>query len=219
MGRFEPAGLARSDLLRQALTHRSAGSRNNERLDFLGDSILDLVIAEELYRRFPNASEGDLSRLRARLVRRDTLANIARELKLGAQLVLGSGELKSGGKRRASILADALEAVLGAVFLDRGFDSCRGLVREWFAARLDSLPPAEELKDPKTRLQEFLQARQRALPRYRLVKAEGADHARTFHVRCEIDGVAEPTEASGSSLRRAEQECARLALDKIQGRT
>ena len=219
MAGFDAAGLARPDLMRQALTHRSAGSRNNERLEFLGDSLLDLVIAEELYRRFPDASEGDLSRLRARLVRRDTLANVARELDLGSQLVLGSGERKSGGKRRASILADALEAILGAVFLDRGFEACRELVASWFAARLDSLPPAEDLKDPKTRLQEHLQASQRPLPRYRLVKAEGADHARTFHVRCEIEGESDATEASGPSLRRAEQECARLALAKLRGRS
>ncbi len=215
---IDPSALVRSDLLRQALTHRSAGSRNNERLEFLGDSILDLAIAEELYRRFPDAPEGDLSRLRARLVKRDTLANLAREMNLGARLVLGSGERKSGGKRRKSILADALEAILGAVYLERGFGACQELVRDWFASRLDSLPPVEELKDPKTQLQEYLQARQCALPRYRLIRAEGADHARTFHVRCEVESADLAVEGSGSSLRQAEQECARLALDRIEGR-
>ena len=216
MSSFAPGErFARTELLQQALTHRSAGSSNNERMEFLGDSILDFVISDELYRRFPRASEGDLSRLRARLVRRDTLANLARELDLGSHLVLGSGELKSGGKRRDSILADALEAVLGAIYLDAGFSTCQNVIREWFAARLDSLPPAEELKDPKTRLQEYLQARKNALPHYRLLRAEGADHARTFHVRCEIEGVEVAAEATGSRLRKAEQESARRALQSI----
>ena len=204
-------------LLEQALTHRSAGNRNNERLEFLGDGILNFVVASELYHRFPDASEGDLSRLRAKLVRRDTLAAVAAELALGEVLIMGQGEMRSGGHRRASILSDALEAVLGAVYLDGGFDACAALIRRWYATRLESLPPAEQLKDAKTRLQERLQSRGLPLPEYELVDARGADHARTFRVACRIPAHAIEAFAEGSSRRKAEQAAAAGALQALAG--
>lgn len=208
---------ARPELLGEALTHRSAGRLNNERLEFLGDAVLNFLIAEALFRRVPAANEGDLSRLRANLVRRETLAEIAGEMSLGESLVLGPGELKSGGFRRNSILADALEAVIGAVYLDGGFDACAALVERLFASRLESLPSTESLKDPKTRLQEFLQGRQMPLPAYRLESEAGEPHKRVFHVTCDIEGLAEPVRASGRSRRAAEQEAARLALEALGG--
>lgn len=211
-----PYEFSRPELLGEALTHRSAGRPNNERLEFLGDAILNCVIAEALYHQVPDADEGALSRLRALLVRGETLARIAGELNLGEALALGSGELKSGGFRRRSILADALEAVIGAVYLDGGFEACRGLIRKLFASRLESLPAAESLKDPKTRLQEYLQARQAALPVYRLVAEQGEPHRRTFRVACEIPWLERPLEASGRSRRAAEQEAARLALQELE---
>ena len=202
------------ELLHAALTHRSmAGAPNNERLEFLGDALLNGIVAEALYHRCPQASEGDLSRLRATLVRGDTLARIARELDLGEQLRLGSGELKSGGFRRASILADALEALVAAVYLDSDFASCRSLVLHLFESRLDALPPVEQLKDPKTRLQEYLQARQRSLPVYTLRTVTGEAHARRFTIECSLEEVT--TVAEGSSRRKAEQEAARKALDRL----
>lgn len=211
-----PYQFSRPELLGEALTHRSAGRPNNERLEFLGDAILNCVIAEALYHQVPEADEGALSRLRALLVRGETLAQIAGELNLGEALALGSGELKSGGFRRRSILADALEAVIGAVYLDGGFEACRGLIRELFASRLESLPAAESLKDPKTRLQEYLQARQAPLPVYRLVAEQGEPHRRTFRVACEIPWLERPLEASGRSRRAAEQEAARLVLQELE---
>lgn len=207
-----PYRFDRPELLSEALTHRSAGRPNNERLEFLGDAVLNLLIAEALYHRVPDADEGALSRLRALLVRGETLAEIAGELNLGEALSLGSGELKSGGFRRRSILADALEAVIGAVYLDGGFKACRDLVGELFASRLASLPDTDSLKDPKTRLQEYLQARQFPLPVYRLVAEEGEPHRRRFRVACEIPGLDRPVEAGGRSRRAAEQEAARRAL-------
>lgn len=213
-----PYRFARPELLGEALTHRSAGSRNNERLEYLGDAVLNFLIAESLFRGVPDADEGGLSRLRANLVRRETLAEIAGELNLGEALVLGPGELKSGGFRRQSILADALEAVIGAVYLDGGFEACAELVDRLFRDRLDSLPSTESLKDPKTRLQEYLQGRQAPLPNYRLVSEEGEPHRRVFRVACEVDGVAEPVTASGRSRRAAEQEAARLALAVLESR-
>lgn len=206
----------RPELLAQALTHRSAGDRNNERLEFLGDGILNFVVADELFRRFPEATEGDLSRLRARLVRRETLAEIGAERRLGEALTLGQGELRSGGHRRTSILADAVEAVIGAIYLDAGFEACAAIVRAWFAERLANLPPAEALKDAKTRLQEFLQGRRMALPDYELDRAEGADHARTFHVIVRIPALGIEHRAAGSSRRRAEQAAAALALESLE---
>lgn len=211
-----PYRFARPELLGEALTHRSAGRPNNERLEFLGDAVLNFLIAEALYQRVPDADEGGLSRLRATLVRGETLAEIAGDLRLGEALSLGSGELKSGGFRRRSILADALEAVIGAVYLDGGFEACRELVRELFASRLASLPDTDSLKDPKTRLQEYLQSRQAALPVYHLVAEEGEPHRRTFRVACETPWLKAPVEASGRSRRAAEQEAARLALLELE---
>lgn len=203
-----------ADLLEEALTHRSAGGRNNERLEFLGDAILGLVIAEWLYELRARASEGELSRLRASLVNREALAELARSLSLGDFLKLGSGELKSGGFRRDSILADALEAVFGAVYLDGGFEPCRRLIRELYQERMASLPAVAELKDPKTRLQEYLQARQSPLPVYKLVRISGEDHAQQFTIECVLQ-AGERSEATASSRRRAEQEAARRLLEKL----
>lgn len=203
-------------LLELALTHRSCGKRNNERLEFLGDSIVNFVIADALYARFPAAREGQLSRLRARLVKGETLAEIARELKLGDYLRLGSGELKSGGFRRDSILADATEAVMGAIYLDSDLECCRGFILRWFEERLDELDLNESLKDSKTRLQEHLQSRRLALPEYELVAVEGEAHSQTFHIRCHVTGLSGPTEGVGSSRRQAEQESARKALVELQ---
>jgi len=201
-------------LLRTALTHRSAAGTNNERLEFLGDSILNFVIAEALFEHYPKAREGELSRLRASLVKGDTLADAARAIELGDYLNLGSGELKSGGFRRDSILADALEALLAAVYLDSDFATCRALIRRLFGQQLAALPAADQLKDPKTRLQEALQARQQALPVYDVLAVSGEPHDQKFTVRCTIDnGLV--TVAEGASRRKAEQEAARQALRQL----
>jgi ribonuclease-3 len=202
-------------LLRQALTHRSLGTPNNERLEFLGDGVLNMVVAELLFRARPGADEGDLSRLRARLVREATLAEVARDLALGDELRLGSGELKSGGYLRESILADALEAVVGAVYLDGGFDAARALISEWMQPRVEALPDAEKLKDAKTRLQELLQGRGAARPVYELVDESGADHARRFTVRCRVELLDGPITATAGSRRRAEQRAATVTLERI----
>lgn len=199
-------------LCRQALTHRSAHANHNERLEFLGDALLGMLIAEYLYDTYPRADEGQLTRTRATLVNRETLAAIARELALGEHLVLGEGELKSGGWRRDSILANALEALIGAVFLDGGIDACRACVRRIYAARLATHDPSESVKDPKTALQEYLQARQQALPRYETTGVDGPPHEQVFTVRCDVEALAEPVCASGRSRRRAEQAAARTAL-------
>jgi ribonuclease-3 len=204
-------------LLRAALTHRSVGAANYERLEFLGDSVLNLVIAMRLYERHPAAPEGDLSRMRARLVRGATLSEVAAGLGLGAHLNLGEGELKSGGIRRASILADSFEALLGAVFIDGGYDACRTVVLGLFDPLIDQLPDAEALKDAKTRLQEWLQARGRPLPNYRLEREAGADHAKKFFVSCRLADDDTAVEAEGSSRRKAEQAAAALLLDRLQG--
>lgn len=204
-------------LLREALTHRSAGAANNERLEFLGDALLNSIIAIELFRRQPQAPEGELSRLRAALVRGETLAGIARELDVGAALVMGEGERKSGGHRRESILADAVEALVGAVFLDSDFETVRALVLDLFAGRLEDLPSADELKDPKTRLQEFLQSRRYAPPDYEVVDVSGADHAQRFTVRCRIAALDCEQQATATSRRKAEQRAARACLDSLQG--
>ena len=190
-----------ADLLQQALTHRSAGRSNYERLEFLGDSILNMVVSTRLFELFPRAPEGDLSRMRARIVRGRTLSEMALRLGLGRHLNLGEGEMKSGGFRRSSILADALEAILGAIYLDGGYDACRKVIEDLCDPLINDLPPAEELKDPKTRLQEWLQARARPLPAYTLLREEGADHAKMFHVQCGlVDGEAR-TVAAGVSWR------------------
>ncbi len=202
-------------LLQQALTHRSAGGHNNERLEFLGDAILGFVIAEALYHRIPAASEGELSRLRASLVKRETLAEVARGLSLGDYLALGSGELKSGGYRRDSTLADALEAVFGAIYLDSGFPACQTCILHLFRGRLTNLPSAAALKDPKTRLQEYLQSRHLALPEYEVVESRGMDHNRVFRVACRVEEMGITYQASGSSRRRAEQAAAEGMLEKL----
>lgn len=206
-----------SSLRAAALTHRSAGGSNYERLEFLGDALLGCVIGEALFLRVPRAPEGDLTRLRAQLVREDTLAELARDLDLGEALALGGGELKSGGYRRASILADALEALIGAIYLDSDFETCRRVVLALYRPRLDALPAPAELKDSKTRLQEFQQARQLPLPSYRIVEVSGEAHAQTFTVECACPGL-EAVVASGSSRRKAEQAAARRVLDVLLAR-
>ena len=203
-------------LLREALTHRSFGAGNNERLEFLGDSVLSLVIAWRLYDLHPQAQEGDLSRMRARLVRGSTLTEVATSINLGMEINLGEGELKSGGFRRASILADAFEALLGAILIDGGFEACRRVVLSLFDPLIERLPAAEELKDPKTRLQEWLQARGRPLPQYSLVREEGSDHAKKFHVTCRLGDDGTAVEASGRSRRKAEQAAAATVLEMLQ---
>ncbi|MEX0731346.1 MAG: ribonuclease III [Aquisalimonadaceae bacterium] len=205
-----------TNLLDEALTHRSVCERNNERLEFLGDSILNFVIASELYARGPEDSEGALSRLRASLVNRGTLADIARNLELGKYLQLGSGELKSGGRRRDSILADALESLLGAVYQDGGYDDCRALILRLFEDRLESLPCAHDLKDPKTRLQEHLQSIRRPLPTYQVTDVSGKAHEQTFSVECSVEGLDTVTNGKAANRRRAEQAAASAMLDALQ---
>lgn len=210
---YEPRDLS---LFAAALTHRSASGPNNERLEFLGDAVLNLVIAELLYRSSPDASEGDLSRLRARIVSAEPLADVAAELNLGDELHLGSGELKTGGFRRQSILADALEAICGALFLDGGLETARRVIVQLFESRIAALPDAATLKDAKTRLQEYLQSHGHALPRYSVERTEGEAHAQTFWATCEVDALGLRTSGSGSTRRRAEQEAAELILRAIE---
>jgi ribonuclease III len=205
----------RIELFAAALTHRSAAGPNNERLEFLGDAVLNLVIAHELYHAFPDAPEGDLSRLRARLVSAEPLAEVAASIALGEALQLGSGELRSGGFRRRSILADALEAVCGALFLDGGLAAAELVIRRLFAPRIAALPAPETLKDAKTRLQEYLQSRGAALPRYAVERTAGEAHAQIFHVVCEIPALGLRSSGSGSSRRRAEQEAAERILQSL----
>ena len=199
-------------LLTQALTHRSHCGSHNERLEFLGDALISAAVAEQLYRAQPRAEEGGLSRLRASLVRENSLAHIARQLDLGPLLRLGEGELKSGGWRRESVLADAFEAVIGAVFLDGGFEAARDVCLRQFAAQLSSLPDPETLKDPKTRLQEWLQGRGRPLPVYEVLSESGPPHRRQFRVRARLDDEARSTEATAGSRRDAEQKAAEQLL-------
>lgn len=202
-------------LFRAALTHRSAAGPNNERLEFLGDAVLNLVVAHHLYAAFPEATEGDLSRLRARLVSGEPLAEVAASLKLGEALQLGSGELKTGGFRRQSILADAFEAVCGALYLDGGLAVAEGVIEKLFGPRIAALPAPHELKDAKTRLQEYLQSRGLTLPRYRVERVEGEAHAQIFHVTCEVPVLGLSAEGRGSSRRRAEQEAAERILAAV----
>jgi len=209
---YEPRDPA---LFAAALTHRSASGKNYERLEFLGDAVLNLVVAEHLYRAFPDATEGDLSRLRARVVSSEPLAEAAAELALGDALRLGSGELKTGGFRRKSILADALEAVCGALFLDGGFDVAARVIDALFKARIAALPPPDALKDAKTLLQEYLQSRGLALPRYTVERVEGEAHAQLFWVICDVAALRAQGSGSGSSRRRAEQEAAERVLAQI----
>lgn len=207
---------ARPELLAQALRHRSAGMPHNERLEFLGDALVDLIVAEALYSRWPQADEGALTRARAELVRESSLATIARTLDLGPRLTLGPGEMKSGGHRRDSILADAVEAIVAAIHLDAGFDACRAIVLPWFEPAMAALPPPNKVgKDAKTRLQEWLQGRQRPLPVYALVAEEGDEHARTFRVSCTLAQPELTTEGEGTSRRAAEQVAAEAALARL----
>jgi ribonuclease-3 len=203
-------------LLKQALVHRSAGSRNNERLEFLGDAVLGCVIADQVFARHPRAREGELSRMRSTLVRRESLAELANELNIGAYLKLGTGERKSGGHHRQSILADAFEAVLGAIYLDGGFEPCRQAIIDLFAEKLDAIDDFDQLKDPKTRLQEYLQSRRKPLPEYSVVEITGESHAQSFRVRCTVsDSDIEPTEGQAKSRRRAEQDAADKMLVQL----
>ena len=206
---YEPRDPA---LFSAALTHRSAAGPNNERLEFLGDAVLNLVVAHHLYAAFPQASEGDLSRLRARVVSGEPLAEVAASLRLGEALQLGSGELKTGGFRRQSILADAFEAVCGALYLDGGLAAAEEVIERLFEPRIAALPAPHELKDAKTRLQEYLQSRGLMLPRYRVERVEGEAHEQTFHVTCEVPVLQLAAEGRGSSRRRAEQEAAERIL-------
>lgn len=198
-------------LLRQALTHRSHGPCHNERLEFLGDGVLNCIVAALLFERFPRLSEGDLSRMRASLVNQQSLCDVARALDLGEALLLGEGELKSGGFRRPSILADALEAVIGAVFLDGGFDAARAVIVACFEAIIAGIDPHTQGKDPKTLLQEYLQGRRLPLPRYVVIGITGEAHDQRFEVECVIDGLDIRCRGEGTSRRGAEQGAARAA--------
>lgn len=203
-------------LLEAALTHRSAvKTHNNERLEFLGDSVLNFVVADMLYRARPKVDEGELSRLRASLVKGETLAELATQLGLGEQLKLGSGEMRSGGFRRESILADALEAVLGAVYLDGGFEAAREVIERMFAPRMVDLPEAADLKDPKTRLQEWLQGKGMALPVYRVERITGEAHLQSFTVSCVVKGFGLEEKGEGLNRRRAEQDAAAKMLVRL----
>ncbi|BEV07352.1 MULTISPECIES: ribonuclease III [unclassified Methylophilus] len=204
------------DLLQQALTHRSFSATNNERLEFLGDSVLNFIIAHQLFNLFPDIPEGDLSRLRAKLVKESSLAEIAISLHLGDALKLGEGELKSAGWRRPSILADALEAIVGAVYLDGGFDAAQQVVALLYRDKLQTIDPTSIDKDAKSQLQEYLQSKKMDLPEYQVVSIEGEAHAQTFTVQCEIKKLKLTTTGVGTSRRVAEQQAAKLAMDKIQ---
>jgi ribonuclease-3 len=201
------------ELLRRALTHRSHGADNNERLEFLGDSVVNCAVALELYHKFPRLTEGELSRLRANLVNQHSLATVAQRFGFGAELLLGEGEVKSGGARRPSILADAVEAVIGAAFLDGGFEAARGVVRSLLGADIDTIDPATSGKDPKTLLQEHLQGRRIALPRYAVVATRGEAHEQLFEVECVIPELQIRSLGAGTSRRGAEQEAARQAYE------
>ncbi len=203
-------------MLRQALTHRSAGRDNNERLEFLGDALLNMLVAELVYESHPHATEGDMTRLRAALVNGTALAGMAREMEIGDRLKLGQGELKSGGFRRDSILADTFEALIAAIYLDAGWARVREIVRDLFAQRVAA--GARTPKDAKTRLQELLQGEGLPLPDYDLVETSGEDHARIFRVACRIEALSIGTQASGSSRRAAEQIAAEQALEQAAGK-
>jgi ribonuclease-3 len=199
----------------EALTHRSVSKQHNERLEFLGDAILGMVIAKVLYQRFPKQPEGKLTRMRSSLVKGDTLAEVAREFKLGELLLLGPGELKSGGFRRDSILADAVEAIIGAIYLEAGMDKCEALILDWFASRLKALDPEAVSKDDKTRLQEYLQANKHPLPLYEVTEIKGKSHDQTFYVECNVAGIDKAVIGRGNSRRRAEQKAAKQAFEKL----
>ena len=202
-------------LLGQALTHRSSSGAHNERLEFLGDAVLGFIIGDILYRRFPDADEGQLTRSRASLVNKESLAAVARAIALGPRLELGEGEMKSGGWRRDSILANALEALVGAVYIDGGIEACRKQISAWFEPMLANIDPETASKDPKTRLQEYLQAQRLPLPDYRNIEVSGPPHKQVFVIECWVDLLPEPAVARGRSRRGAEQEAAQKALDML----
>lgn len=203
-------------LLQQALCHRSAGKPHNERLEFLGDAVLGFVVSDLLYRRFPAASEGELSRVRSQLVQRSTLAEVARELRLGDELKLGPGELKSGGAQRESILADAMEALVSALYLDGGLVVCAAKLEQWLGARLTGVVTGEAIKDAKTRLQEWLQARKQPLPVYSVVSIGGSDHQQIFTVTCVVTRLSAAVSGTGNNRKEAEQAAATLALQELE---
>lgn len=203
-----------AQLLELALTHRSARRANNERLEFLGDAVLDFVVSDVVFREHPESPEGDLSRLRASLVNDRMLARIAADLGIGEYLRLGSGERKAGGHRRDSILADALEAIFGAVYLDAGFAAARAVIERTYGGRFEEFPDAAELRDPKTRLQEWMQARQMGLPDYQLVEVSGKAHQQTFRASCQVEDRV--TTGSGTTRRNAEQQAARSMLAQLR---
>lgn len=202
-------------LLEQALTHRSAAKQHNERLEFLGDAVLGMIIGETLFNQFPTVAEGKLTRMRASLVKGETLADIGNKLFLGEVIRLGSGEMKSGGSRRASILADTVEAIIGAVYREGGFESAKTVVLKLFQSRIEKLNPDAHPKDSKTRLQEWLQARKLPLPEYKIVSTIGKDHNQTFVVSCMISNQTTPTEGKAQSRRRAEQNAAHSMLERL----
>lgn len=207
---------ANLDYLTQALTHRSAASKNNERLEFLGDSILNFAIGKALYEKFPKANEGELSRMRAALVKEQTLAVVARQFELGEYMKLGAGELKSGGYRRESILSDCVEAIIAAVYLDAGIDRAMERVHCWYQQLLNDMQLGEAQKDPKTRLQEYLQGRKLPLPTYEVIDIKGESHNQTFKVSCKVEKVDEIFIGNGTSRRKAEQDAA-LQVIKVLG--
>ena len=199
-----------------ALTHRSCGGENNERLEFLGDSIVNMVIAEALFLQFPEAKEGKLSRLRARMVKGVTLAEVARDFQLGDFLRLGSGEMKSGGFRRESILADTVEALIGAIYLDSDMATVKACILAWYEQRLQTLTLDDPMKDPKTRLQEYLQGNKQPLPKYEVTSIDGDAHEQVFNVLCQVKSLGQPVEGSGSSRGIAEQQAAQKVLDLLE---
>lgn len=203
-------------LLTQALSHKSFSSQSYERLEFLGDSLLNFIIGEALYCQFPSLKEGELSQLRAKMVKGKTLTEIAQEYQLGDFLYLGTGELKSGGKHRSSILADVVESIIGAIYMDSGMDACKKFVLEIYRQRLLNIDPSTSSKDAKTRLQEFLQAQKLPLPVYELIDSRGKDHQQVFTVACKIHQVTESFTAEGTSRRKAEQQTAEIALQYLQ---
>ncbi|MDB4470819.1 ribonuclease III [Deltaproteobacteria bacterium] len=207
---------ADSTLLSLALTHRSFGSSNNERLEFLGDSILNFLIADALYQKFPACREGDLSRMRSLLVKGETLAELALELELSEYLQLGSGELKSGGHRRESILADTVEALIAAIYFDAGMQRCKAQVLQWYASRLQAITPESNHKDAKTLLQEYLQARKQPLPSYKLLQTTGSEHQQQFEIACTVSLLNQAIMGSGSNRRNAEQAAAARVLNQLQ---
>ncbi|MGQ8820144.1 ribonuclease III [Bibersteinia trehalosi] len=206
---------ANVDYLKQALTHRSAAVKNNERLEFLGDSILNFTIGKALFEKFPKSNEGELSRMRAALVKEQTLAIIARQFDLGEYLKLGAGEMKSGGHRRESILSDCVEAIIAAIFLDSGMDKAMERTIEWYKALLAQMQPGEAQKDPKTRLQEFLQSRKMPLPEYEVIDIKGEAHNQTFKVSCKVQNLDEIFVGVGTSRRKAEQNAAEQVIGKL----